>query len=218
MYQLFRQKYDEMKKQHEVGRHQLRGETGSAAEGQPANMQETIDRAPADWPLFSMFDACFGSLQCLREDTYTESISQARLPAAYVQEPDAPSTSSVGEAAAKRLWASRSSSPVCILPKPGDDVQEDREGTSQVDSDHGTSQPARPDSAGCKSRSQASGRDLRLAKAVKDDRMNVAMKTAEVQANTLMQVAQIRMDRKKNADEQLAIFRGQAEAATKLSL
>jgi hypothetical protein len=64
-YQLFRQKYDEMKKRHKVGRHQLRGETGSAAEGQPANMQEAIDRATADWPLFSMFDASFGSLQRL---------------------------------------------------------------------------------------------------------------------------------------------------------
>jgi hypothetical protein len=33
-YQLSRQKYDEMKKRQKVGRQQLRGETGSAAEGQ----------------------------------------------------------------------------------------------------------------------------------------------------------------------------------------
>jgi hypothetical protein len=115
--------FDEMKKRHKVGRHQLRGETGSAAEGQPANMQEAIDRATADWPLLSMFDASFGSLQRLREDTYAESTSPAKLPAANVQEPDAPSTHSASAAAAKRLRASRSSSPVCILPKPGDDLQ-----------------------------------------------------------------------------------------------
>jgi hypothetical protein len=29
-YELFRQKHDEMKKRHKVGRQQLRGETGSA--------------------------------------------------------------------------------------------------------------------------------------------------------------------------------------------
>jgi hypothetical protein len=43
---------------------------------QPANMQEAIDRATADWPEFSMLDASFASLQCQRlrlgEDTSTE--------------------------------------------------------------------------------------------------------------------------------------------------
>jgi hypothetical protein len=45
--------------------------------------------------------------------------------------------------------------------------------------------------------------------------MNVAMKTAEVQDSTMVQVAQIRMDKKKIADEQLAMSKWQAEAAMK---
>jgi hypothetical protein len=217
-YQLFRQKYDEMKKRHKVGRHQLRGETGSAAEGQPTNVQEAIDRATADWPLFSMFDASFGSLQRLREDTHAESVSPAKpLAATAVQEPGAPATRPVVAPAAKRPRVTRTYSPVCTLPEPGRALQEDRESTSSPDSDRGTSQPPRLDnSAGCKSRSRASGRDLRLAKAVGDNRMDVAMKTAEVQASTMMEVAKIRMGSKKEiAEQQLALSRLQADAAMK---
>jgi hypothetical protein len=45
MYGLFRVKYDSLKKKHKVARHQLSGETGSAAEGQQATAQEAVDRA-----------------------------------------------------------------------------------------------------------------------------------------------------------------------------
>jgi hypothetical protein len=221
-YQLFRQKYDERKKRHKVGRQQLRGETGSAAEGQPANMQKAIngniDRATADWPLFSMFDASFGSLQRLREDTYAESVSPAKLLAATaVQEPGAPATRPVVAPGAKRRSVSRTYSPVCTLPEPGGALQEDRESTPSPDSDHGTSQPPRLDnSAGCKSRSRASGRDMRFAKAVGDNRMDVAMKTAKVQASTTMEVAKIRMNNKiEIAEQQLALSKLQADAAMK---
>jgi hypothetical protein len=79
-----------MKKRHKVERHQFRGETCPAAEGQPANMPEAIDRATASWPLFSMFDASF-RLQRLREDTNAEFVSPAQLPAPTAQEPGAPS-------------------------------------------------------------------------------------------------------------------------------
>jgi hypothetical protein len=187
----------------------LRGETGSAAEGQPTNVQEAIDRATADWPLFSMFDASFGSLQRLREDTHAESVSPAKpLAATAVQEPGAPATRPVVAPAAKRPRVTRTYSPVCTLPEPGRALQEDRESTSSPDSDRGTSQPPRLDnSAGCKSRSRASGRDLRLAKAVGDNRMDVAMKTAEVQASTMMEVAKIRMDSKEEiAEQQLQMY------------
>jgi hypothetical protein len=71
-------------------------------------MQEAIDRATADWPLFSMFDASFGSLQRLLEDTYAESVSPAKLLAATAaQEPGAPATRPVVAPAAKRPRVSR---------------------------------------------------------------------------------------------------------------
>jgi hypothetical protein len=68
-------KYKELKKACKVGRHELRGETGSTASGQATTPQEAIDQATKKWPLFSAWHATFGEVQRLRDDTYTETQS-----------------------------------------------------------------------------------------------------------------------------------------------
>jgi hypothetical protein len=42
------------KRQFKVDRHQVRGETGAAADGQLANAQAAIDAATENWPLFGL--------------------------------------------------------------------------------------------------------------------------------------------------------------------
>jgi hypothetical protein len=57
-----------------VGRHQLQGETGAAADGQPATAQGAIDKATESWVLFGEFHS-FGEVQRLRDDTFHKSTS-----------------------------------------------------------------------------------------------------------------------------------------------
>jgi hypothetical protein len=51
-YDLFRDRYLALKRECKVDRHQLRGETGAAADDQPSTAQAAIDMATAKWPLF----------------------------------------------------------------------------------------------------------------------------------------------------------------------
>lgn len=71
----FKQQYNKLKKDCKVGRHQLVGETGAAAGGQPTNAQAAVDLATSQWPLFSTFHAAFGPVPRLRDDTFGDSIS-----------------------------------------------------------------------------------------------------------------------------------------------
>jgi hypothetical protein len=72
-----RAKYLQLRTMHKVGRHQLVGEAGAAAEGQANTAQAAIDAATKEVHWLAAFLAAFGEVQCLRNDTWTESISPA---------------------------------------------------------------------------------------------------------------------------------------------
>lgn len=59
----------------QVTRHIGAGETGAAAAGQAANVQDAINRATNKHWWFSQFHHAFGEIQRLRDDTYVETVS-----------------------------------------------------------------------------------------------------------------------------------------------
>jgi hypothetical protein len=63
-------RYTSCKRRFKVDRHQVRGETGAAADEQPGTAQAAIDAATEAWPLFSAFHSAFGTIQRLRSDTW----------------------------------------------------------------------------------------------------------------------------------------------------
>jgi predicted small metal-binding protein len=75
-YALMSSKYKDLKRCCKAGRHELRGETGSAAEGEASTVQEAIENAAKFWSLFAAWHAAFGEVQRLREDTSLSALSQ----------------------------------------------------------------------------------------------------------------------------------------------
>jgi hypothetical protein len=45
-------------------------------------MQDAVDKATLQWPLFAAYHQAFGTVQRFRDDTYTEAISPAKSVAA----------------------------------------------------------------------------------------------------------------------------------------
>jgi hypothetical protein len=68
-YKSLKEKYMSLKRDFKVDRHQVSGETGAAAGGQPATAQAAINAATEAWPLFAAFHSAFGTVQRLRADT-----------------------------------------------------------------------------------------------------------------------------------------------------
>jgi hypothetical protein len=68
-YKSLKEKCMSLKRDFKVDRHQVSGETGAAADGQPATAQAAIDAAMEAWPLFAAFHSVFGTVQRLRECT-----------------------------------------------------------------------------------------------------------------------------------------------------
>jgi hypothetical protein len=65
-----------------VNRHIQAGEIDQAADGQPANVNQAIEEADKVWSDFGAFHAAFGTLQCLRNDVFCETLSQMPQPGA----------------------------------------------------------------------------------------------------------------------------------------
>jgi hypothetical protein len=65
-----------------VNRHIQAGETGQAADGQPANVNQAIEEADKVWSDFGAFHAAFGTLQRLRNDVFCETLSPMPRPGA----------------------------------------------------------------------------------------------------------------------------------------
>jgi hypothetical protein len=59
-----------------VNRHIQAGETGQAADGQPANVNQAIEEADKVWSEFWAFHAAFGTLQRLRNDVFCETLRE----------------------------------------------------------------------------------------------------------------------------------------------
>jgi hypothetical protein len=124
-WQTFKELYARLKKECRVGRHQQQGETGAAAEGQPATAQAAIDSATKRWHLFGEFHSAFGEVQRLRDDTFEETLSPYKPPAAGDGEPQAAALQPEEEALAavfpamarsRRVAAGRVPSPQLVLP------------------------------------------------------------------------------------------------------
>jgi hypothetical protein len=80
-YKSLREKYMSLKRDFKVNLHQVSGETGAAADGQPATAQAAIDAATEAWLLFAAFHSAFGSVQRLRADTWECTASPFPKPA-----------------------------------------------------------------------------------------------------------------------------------------
>jgi hypothetical protein len=78
-----RPKYLQLRTMHNVGRHQLVGETGAAAEGQVSTAQAAVDAATkhVHWcaAFHAAFGEIFGEVQRLRDDVWTESIRPGKV-------------------------------------------------------------------------------------------------------------------------------------------
>jgi hypothetical protein len=70
-----------------VNRHIRAGETGQAADGQPANVNQAIQEADKVWSDFGAFHAAFGTLQRLRNDVFCETLSPMPRPGASTDVP-----------------------------------------------------------------------------------------------------------------------------------
>lgn len=184
----FKQVYNKLKKDCKVGRHQLAGETGAAADGQPTTAQAAVDVATTQWPLFATFHAAFGPVQRLRDDTFGDSVSPFKKSNAA----DAVTAGPVLEARAARPAAQRAVAALEVIS-----AAENEDDGSPGTIDGGTESP-RPSSLGGddgksdsdwpgpRKRARTSSRDVQLASAVTANRMSVAVKNAELRDQTAM--------------------------------
>jgi hypothetical protein len=78
----FKAKYKKLKLEFKVCRHLQQGETGGADGDLPHSVQDAVDKATLQWPLFAAYHQAFGTVQRFRDDTYTEAISPAKPVAA----------------------------------------------------------------------------------------------------------------------------------------
>jgi hypothetical protein len=193
-WQAFKEQYQKLKRDCKVSRHLLSGETGSAAEGQPATAQQAVDAANVVWPLFAQFHTAFGPVQRLRDDTYVESCSPFKP---GVQTAARPSQAPEQERAARapRTAARRAR---YTLDDGSSDVEMVEDGgvceamvetppsaqgqlPTAGDRSRSTGQPQK--------RSRVSARDVQLADRVVGDRMAVAVKSAELREASGLAIA-----------------------------
>jgi hypothetical protein len=209
-----RAKYLQLRTTHKVGRHQLVGETGAAAEGQAGTAQAAVDAATKQVHWFSAFHAAFGEVQRLRNDTWTESISPGkvqRTPGSVGStkgldsDPPRP-TPEAGREKRPRAAAAV----VCLedITDSGDDLAPD-EINADIEKDIDKNEDASDDGVpGAKKRSRRSARDVALGKALSDNRMEVAVKSAALRESSMLKVAKLQNSAKTVlADRQMQVQR-----------
>jgi hypothetical protein len=190
-YDLFRDRYTSLKRECNVGRHQLRGETGAAADGQPNTAQAAIDAATKKWPLFSQWHASFGCLQRLRDDTWHETISPLK--------PTNPAAAVAGSSAAEGTSAGKTRLPTLGSPQSISDENDDAEDElldPQVPKEEEEAAQALQQKKPVK-RSRLSSRDERLGRSLVDSRMRVAERSAELRQATAREVVDMTHESKK---------------------
>jgi hypothetical protein len=154
--------------------------------------QQAVDRATAKWPRFSQFHATLGEVQRLREDTFEERKS----PFKSVIQQDSPQIVQPRKAALMRPQVVVESDDNELIEARGKD-DDDFTPEVQPEARPSCSTPTANTSGSAeggsgegqgKKRSRASTSDARLRKMAADNRMDVAMKAAELREVAALKV------------------------------
>jgi hypothetical protein len=216
-YKSMKDKCMSCKRQFKVDRHQVSGETGAAADGQPATAQAAIDAATEDWPLFSAFHSAFGTVQRLRSDTWKCTASPfPKQPAAAVA--DAPARQRAASPQAlvlptrKRVPSMRArAGAACSIGSPLEVPDTSDQGSNELldgtACQAGPSRPAsvtsREDAGVPAKRSRLSARDMQLKMESSEGRMKAVEAAATLrEASDMKLVKKVAVGKEALADRQ----------------